>query len=194
VNIDRSHTATDTAPPDHPDTKARDQAKPKRPALRRGALTGPGRYRVEPSPEGAAGLPFVLRETGQPIRLGLRFATDRRQSGAARTNARRRSGPNRPRRRTMPTMTTSKPLCSRSSLYNSSAEDAHYRDGATSITRAAEPRRSPPLAQRASVGSTEVTLASRTNVIKDRLIPSRAGATIERAGMIVFLLEFSTMI
>jgi RNA polymerase sigma factor (sigma-70 family) len=29
VNIDRSHTATDTAPPDHPDTKARDQAKPK---------------------------------------------------------------------------------------------------------------------------------------------------------------------
>jgi hypothetical protein len=37
-------------------------------------------------------------------------------------------------------------------------------------------------------------LASRTNVIKDRLIPSRAGATIERAGLIVFLLEFSTMI
>jgi hypothetical protein len=45
-------------------------------------LTGPGQYRVDPGAEGAAGLPFVLREAGLPIRLGLRFTTDRRQSGA----------------------------------------------------------------------------------------------------------------
>ena len=99
VNIDSSHSTTDTASPDHPDTKAPDQAKPKpyaRPASRRGALAGPGQHRIDPNPVGVVGLPFVLRKTGQPIRIGLRFTADRRQSGAARTNERRRrTGPNR---------------------------------------------------------------------------------------------------
>jgi hypothetical protein len=83
-------------------------------------LAGPGQHRIDPGSEGVAGLSFVLRETGQPMLLGLQFTAARRQSCAPRANARRRAGPNRRRRRTMPTMTTSR---------------------RSSITRAAQPRR-----------------------------------------------------